>query len=193
MDIVFLDRDGVINQYPGRGFYVTKIKDFHFIPGSLEAIADLTRAGYKIFVISNQAGVGRGIFSLHKLNQINAYLIRHVEKAGGKIRKTFYCTHKPDEGCECRKPGIGMVKMALHSLNKTIKDAKFAYFVGDTQKDIQAGQKAGCTTIFVRSGGEARRTKWEFQPDYIVKNLKAATEVICHENSSHPRNRRSRA
>ena len=154
MKIVFLDRDGVINQYPGDGNYVTKVKDFHFLPGSLQAIAELTQAGYKIFVISNQAGVGRGVFSQEKLDRINAHMIKKIEVAKGKIHKSFYCTHRPDAGCDCRKPGIGMVKKALRYVNKTIKHAESAVFVGDTQKDIQTGHGAGCKTIFVRSGGD---------------------------------------
>ena len=182
MKIVFLDRDGVINQYPGDGNYVTKVKDFHFIPGSLQAIRDLTQKGYHIFVISNQAGVGREIYSQNKLNQINAHMIKRVEKAGGRIHKSFYCTHRPDAGCDCRKPGIGMVKKALESLNKTIKHTQFAFFVGDTPKDIQTGHKAGCKTIFVLSGGASRLaiSKAGIKPDFIVKDLKAASEIICH-------------
>ncbi len=180
MKIIFLDRDGVVNRYPGDGNYVTKVKDFHFIPGSLQGIHDLTKGGYKIFVISNQAGVGRGVFSLEKLNRINTHMIKGVEKAGGKIQKSFYCTHRPDAGCECRKPGIGLVQKALRSLNKTIRHAKVAFFVGDTQKDIQTGHKADCKTILVLSGRENRRSasRWPVKPDFIVKDLKAASEVV---------------
>jgi len=193
MKIVFLDRDGVINQYPGDGHYVTKLKDFHFLPGSLQAICDLTKAGYKIFVISNQAGVGRGVFSQEKLKRINAHMIKQVEKVGGKIRKSFYCTHRPDAGCECRKPGIGLVHKALASVHQTIEHTNGAFFVGDSQKDIQTGHKVGCKTIFVLSGGEQRPSRWIVKPDFIVNDLKAASEIICHENFSYPRNSRGRA
>ena len=195
MKIVFLDRDGVINKFPGHDSYVTKVKDFHFIPGSLEAIHQLTQSGYKIFVISNQAGVGRGIYSLDKLKRIDAYMVKYVKKVGGRIHKSFYCTHHPQEGCECRKPGTGLLKAALKFLNKTLVHAKGAFFVGDTQKDVQAGRKAGCKTIFVLSGHSHRRSirQWQVKPDFIVKDLKAAVEVIGHENSSHSRNSRRRA
>ena len=180
MKIIFLDRDGVINRYPGDDNYVTKVKDFHFIPGSLQAIVKLTEAGYKIFVISNQAGVGRGVYSQNKLNRINAHMIKHVKKAGGRIQQSFYCTHRPDAGCDCRKPGIGMVKQALGSVNKTIQSAKSSFFVGDTQKDIQAGYKSGCQTILVESGRENRRhtRRWLIKPDFIVKDLNTALNII---------------
>jgi D-glycero-D-manno-heptose 1,7-bisphosphate phosphatase len=195
MKVVFLDRDGVINKFPGNGAYVTKIKDFHFIPGSLEAIKELTESGYKLFVISNQAGVGKGVYSLDKLNRINAHMIKGVEKVGGKIRKSFYCTHRSDAGCDCRKPGIGLLKKALKSLNKTIAHAQKAFFVGDTEGDIKTGHNAGCKTIFVLSGREDRMymRKWTVKPDYIVKDLKAAVQIIQNENSSRPRHRRGRA
>lgn len=195
MKVVFLDRDGVINEFPGNGNYVTKVKDFHFIPGSIEAIQTLTENGYKIFVISNQAGVGKGVYSLDKLIRINRHMLKHVEAAGGKIRKSFYCTHRSDAGCDCRKPGIGLLKKALKSLNKTISHAQKAFFVGDTEGDIKTGHNAGCKTIFVLSGREDRRymRKWDVEPDYIVKDLKAAVEIILNENSGHPRNGRRRA
>ena len=195
MKVVFLDRDGVINKFPGNGSYVTKVKDFHFIPGALEAIRFLTESQYKLFVISNQAGVGKGVYSLDKLKRIDARMIKIVEKSGGKIRKSFYCTHRSDAGCDCRKPGIGLLKKALKILNKTIVHAQKAFFVGDTEGDIKTGHNAGCKTIFVLSGHEDRRymRKWTVKPDFIIKDLKAAVPIIQNENSDHTRNSRGRA
>ncbi|MDE2214716.1 MAG: HAD-IIIA family hydrolase [Candidatus Omnitrophica bacterium] len=195
MKVVFLDRDGVINEFPGNGAYVTKVKDFHFIPGSLRAIRGLTESGHKLFVISNQAGVGKGVYSLDKLRRIDAKMIRSVVAAGGRIRKSFYCTHRSNAGCDCRKPGIGLLKKALKSLNKTIAHAQKAFFVGDTEGDIKTGHNAGCKTIFVLSGHEDRRhmRKWTVKPDYIVKDLEAAGQIIQHANSRHSRNSRGRA
>lgn len=195
MKVVFLDRDGVINKFPGHGLYVTRAQDLHVIPSALQAIRELTEAGYKLFVISNQAGVGKGLYSLKTLKAIDAKMVKAVEKAGGKIRKSFYCTHKPDAGCDCRKPGIGLVKKALKSLNKTIAHAKQAFFVGDTEGDIKTGHNAGCRTVFVLTGRDARRhlRQWKVKPDYIVKDLKAAAGIIQDENTSRPRHRRGRA
>ncbi|MBI3601334.1 MAG: HAD family hydrolase [Candidatus Omnitrophica bacterium] len=195
MKVVFLDRDGVINEFPGKDNYVTKVKDFHFIPGAAEAIARLSQAGYKIFVISNQAGVGKGVYSLDKLNRINRYMMKHVEAAGGEIRKSFYCTHRADAGCDCRKPGIGLLKKALQSLNKTIAHAQKAFFVGDTEGDIKTGHNAGCKTVFVLCGRESRRhmRQWHIKPDFIASDLKTAVDIIQHENSGHSRHSRGRA
>ena len=195
MNVVFLDRDGVINEFPGNGNYVTKIKEFHFIPGSLDAIREFTEMDYTIFIISNQAGVGKGLFSKDKLKSINSHMLKYVAKAGGRIKRSFYCTHKSTDGCDCRKPQIGSLKRAFSLLNGSIRSAKQSFFVGDTGVDIKTGHNAGCRTIFVLSGREDRRymRKWEIKPDFIVKNLKEAVEVIRHENSHHPRNSRGRA
>ena len=195
MKIVFLDRDGVINEFPGNGNYVTRVKDFHFVSGSLEAIRKLTAHGYTIFVVSNQAGVGKGIYSKDKLNRITRFMIKQVVKQKGKIKKVFYCTHRSDLGCGCRKPGIGSVKKALQMMKQPIKSARLTFFVGDTKSDILAGHRAGCKTIFVLSGRENRRSllSWKVKPDYITRNLLEATRIIEHESSHHSRLRRSRA
>jgi len=192
MKIAFLDRDGVINAFPGFGNYVTKVKDFHFLPGAIDSIVELTKEGYSIFVVSNQAGVEKGLYSKNKLDRINAYMLRHIKAAGGKIGKTFYCTHRSDAGCDCRKPRIGSIKKALKAMNKTIAHAKYAYFVGDDKTDIEAGINAGCKTILVLSGKNRRKDikNWDIKPDYVVKSLKEATKVIIYENSHYPRDSR---
>lgn len=181
MKVVFLDRDGVINEFPGNGKYVTQVKDFHFIPGALEAIRILTENGYTLFVVSNQAGVGKGWFTEKKLQQINDKMLREVRKSGGKIKKVYYSIKRSDAGCPMRKPRIGAVKKAMKLINKKLHHARHGYFVGDTIVDMQAGRNAGCKTIFVLSGREDRRHMrgWgRIRPNYIVKNLLEATEII---------------
>ncbi|VAX37981.1 hypothetical protein MNBD_UNCLBAC01-347 [hydrothermal vent metagenome] len=184
MKIVFLDRDGVINQFPGNGKYVTKLKEFHFVPGSLDAIRILTQEGYTIFVISNQAGVGKGLYTKAKLQHITRNMLRDVRKHGGRIKKVFYCMHRSDHGCDCRKPGIGSIQKSLSIMNKPIHLAQKAFFIGDTESDIQAGHNAGCTTIFVLSGREDRRymRKWKVKPDHITNDLMGAVDIMNHRN-----------
>jgi len=194
MKIVFLDRDGVINEFPGNGKYVTKLKEFHFIPGSLDALRILTNEGYTIFVISNQAGVGKGIYTKQKLQHITRNMLRDVKKHGGKIKKVFYCMHRSDHGCDCRKPEIGSIRKGLESMNKSIRTAQKAYFIGDTESDIRAGHNAGCTTIFVLSGREDRRymRKWEVKPDHIAKDLLEAVDIMTQRNLMRSRLRTRR-
>jgi len=194
MKVVFLDRDGVINQFPGNGKYVTKVKEFHFVPGALDAVRALTNEGYSIFVISNQAGVAKGIYTKKKLEHITRNMLRDVRATGGRIKKVFYCTHFSHAGCECRKPEIGSIRKALGSMNKTIRSAQKAFFVGDTESDIQAGHNAGCKTIFVLSGREDRRHMrgWQVMPDFIASDLLEATDIINERNLARSRKRTRR-
>jgi D-glycero-D-manno-heptose 1,7-bisphosphate phosphatase len=183
LKFVFLDRDGVINEFPGNGNYVTKVKNFRFIPGSLEAIRNLTEAGYTIFVISNQAGVGKGVYTQNKLDRITRKLHKGVEEAHGKIKEVFYCTHRSDAECDCRKPGIGNIEKAVRSVRQPIDAAAGSYFVGDTKSDILTGFNAKLKTIFVLTG---RCTKeqvkdWGIKPDYIVADLLEATRIIIRD------------
>ncbi|VAW19203.1 hypothetical protein MNBD_BACTEROID05-605 [hydrothermal vent metagenome] len=189
MKIVFLDRDGVINEFPGNGKYVTKLKEFHFVPGSLDAIRILTKEGYSIFVVSNQAGVAKGIYSKEKLQHITRNMLRDVRATGGKIKKVFYCTHLSTHGCDCRKPAIGSVRKALASVNKSIKVAQKAFFVGDTESDILAGHNAGCKTILVLSGREDWHymKKWDVKADYVAKDLLEAVDIINDRNMARSR------
>ncbi len=178
--IVFLDRDGVINEFPGNGNYVTKVKEFHFIPGALTALRRLKENGYTVFVVSNQAGVGKGIYSKNKLDLITRRMNAEVGRNGGEIKKAYYCIHTTQHGCDCRKPAIGSIRAALTLLKKPISHATYAYFVGDTEVDVTAGKNAGCKTIFVLSGMSDRNTvrSWKVRPDYTVKDLLAATDII---------------
>lgn len=187
LKIVFLDRDGVINVFPGNGNYVTRVKDFRFLPGSREAIRDLTVKGYTLFVVSNQAGVGKGVFTKNKLDHITRKMVGDIEKAGGKIRKVYYSTSRSDANCPDRKPNTGSVFKALKLLKADRRVLKNAFFVGDTQIDVLTGIKAGCKTIFVLSGREDRaylRKKWTVRPDHIADNLLAASKLIdrFHQN-----------
>ena len=194
MKVVFLDRDGVINEFPGNGKYVTKLKDFHFVPGALDALRILTNEGYSIYIVSNQAGVAKGIYSKQKLEHITRNMLRDIRSTGGRIKKVFYCTHFSHAGCECRKPRIGSIRKALETMNKTIRSASKAFFVGDTESDILAGHNAGCATIFVLSGREDRRHMrgWKIKPDFIARDLLEATDIINERNLARSRRRKRR-
>jgi len=185
MKVVFLDRDGVINKFPGNGLYVTRVKDFHFIPRAIDALKRLADAGYHLFVVSNQAGVGKGVYSKKKLDQITAHMLRHVEAGGGKIDEVLYCTCKSSDACNCRKPRIGNIIKALDMIDRTIDDAKHAYFIGDTEGDIKAGKNAGCKTIFVLSGREdcEYMKRWDVRPDSIAEDLYDAVDIILEEDT----------
>ena len=167
--VIFIDRDGVINKDPTGG-YVTRWEDFHFLDGSREAVRKLTEAGYEIVLISNQAGVGKGLFTLETLDEITKEMLAEVEKAGGRIRSVFYCPHRKEDNCDCRKPKAGLFRQASEGLDI---DFGQTYFIGDGVMDIEAGKNAGCKTILVLSGKTNLDDidKWPHQPDYIFKDL----------------------
>jgi len=187
---VFLDRDGVINEFPGNGEYVTTVRNFRFLPRALDALRVLTEQGYHIFIVSNQAGVGKGIYTQKKLDHITRNMMRDINKAGARIEKAFFCTHHPKDGCDCRKPGIGSIRRGLELLGQTLGAAKHTYFVGDTKTDIEAGHAAGCKTIFVLSGREDRgyvARKWLVKPDYVANDLWDALRIIIPNGKPLPK------
>jgi len=185
MKIIFLDRDGVINRYPGDKNYVTRVKDFAFLPGALTALKNLTKEKYRIFIISNQAGVGKGTYSQAALDAITDLMLKKVNKGGAEISGVFYCTHRADANCSCRKPKLGLIRKALKKIR--FKSAKATYFVGDSIMDVQTGKNSGFKTILVLSGKEKLKNQnnWEAQPDFIAKDLLAATKIVLNENSGY--------
>ncbi|MDD5669814.1 MAG: HAD family hydrolase [Candidatus Omnitrophica bacterium] len=180
--VIFLDRDGVINKYPGDKNYVTSVKGFYFLPGVLKAVKALHRAGFKLIVVSNQAGVNKGFYSRESLAAITFLMREGIEKAGGKIDAVYYCTHRPDENCRCRKPKIGSIRKAEQEFK--IK-ARGAYFIGDSIIDVKTAHTAGCKAILVLSGKEKilNYREWEEQPEFIFKDFAEAAEFITHEFS----------
>ena len=177
MKIVFLDRDGVINEYPGDKFYVTSLKKFKFLPRVKKAIALLSKKGFKIFVASNQAGVGKGTYAQRTLDAITAKMLIDIRKSHGRIVQVFYCTHRKEAGCLCRKPRPGLLKKAARKFKFSLKSA---YFIGDTIRDVLTAQAAGCKSILVLTGKEkiANQNNWEAKPDFVFKDLLAAAKFL---------------
>lgn len=174
MKIIFLDRDGVINRYPGDKQYVTSLKKFRFLSGAKKAIAKLNRKGFKVFVASNQGGVGKGAYAQKTLDFITEKMLREIERCGGKIEKVYYCTHRKQDNCVCRKPKIGLLKKASREFRFKLKGA---YFIGDTIRDIITAKRSGCQSVLVLSGKEKlnNRNNWKVQPDFVFKDLKQAS------------------
>jgi len=178
--VIFIDRDGVINKDPGgwtKHNYVTRWEDFIFLPSSKEAIKRLSDAGFDIIVISNQAGIAKGHYSESELNIVNANMLSEINKAGGSIRKVYYCVHQDSDNCDCRKPKIGLFKRAEKELG--VK-AHSTYFIGDGRTDVEAGKKIGLKTILVLSGKTNLEDveKWEIKPSHIFRNLSEAARFI---------------
>lgn len=177
MKAVFLDRDGVINRNPGDKKYVTGWKKFRFLPGVKRAIAEFRRHNYKVFIVSNQAGVGKGIFTTKSLESISANMLEAIRKAGGDIEGIHYCIHRRQQNCGCRKPKAGLFRRVARRYRINLKRT---FFIGDTIRDVQAARNAGCRSIMVLSGKEKlkRRKDWQNKPDLVFSNLLKATKYI---------------
>lgn len=143
---IFLDRDGVINQ--DSLHYIKSVQEFVPIPGSIDAIARLSAAGYKIGIATNQSGVSRGHYTEVELKAIHNKLLHLVESAGGEIAAIEYCIHLPDAGCPCRKPQPGMLYALADRLNCSLSEVSF---VGDRISDIRAAEAAGAKPVMIIS------------------------------------------
>lgn len=178
--VVFLDRDGVINR--DSPDYIKSWQEFHFLPGSREALARLTRAGFTLILVTNQSAVARGLISRPRLGRLHQRLCCAVARKGGRIRDIFFCPHHPDARCHCRKPATGMLQQAAAKYGL---DLSTTFFVGDSAKDILCARGAGCgQTILVQTGnGPAAAEALARQgqpPDYIATDLLSATEWIVN-------------
>src|SRR5712671_4262157 len=137
MKLVILDRDGTINH--DSDHYIKSPAEWRPIEGSLEAIARLTQAGYRIVVATNQSGIARGLFDTATLIAIHDTLQRAAAQAGGRVDAFFFCPHAADSACECRKPRPGMLREVARRFNVSLADV---YMVGDAQRDLEAAAAA---------------------------------------------------
>ena len=178
--IVFLDRDGVINYNPVYLDYVKSASEFKFLPGVKQAIKLLKEAGIDVIIISNQTGVGRGIFNEDDIKAIDNKMLKGIESSGGKLKKIAYCIHDPNAGCDCRKPKTGMFKLTTKGINI---DKKNSFYIGDTERDVVAGNSFGIKTVLVLSGYDRAEDikRWKIKPNFISKDLLTAVKdiIVC--------------
>jgi histidinol-phosphate phosphatase family protein len=174
---VFLDRDGVLNY--NRSDYVKTPEEFVPIPGAAAAVAALNRAHWRVVVISNQSGLGRGLIAPASLDAITARLLAGLKAVGGSVDAIYYCPHRPDDGCDCRKPAPGLVLRAAreHSI-----DLAGSFFVGDSAGDILCGRAVGMRTVLVETGLPDQRPDPEVvRPDHVARDLAGAVAWILQQ------------
>jgi len=180
--LVILDRDGVVNTE--RSDYVKSAAEWQPIEGSIEAIADLYRAGFTVVIATNQSGLAREKFDLDDLEAMHAKFTQLVEEAGAELGAIFYCPHKPEDNCYCRKPKAGLVEAIEAEFNAS---AQGRPFIGDSLRDLQAGLIKGCVPYLVKTGNglktlEDMRSAENFDHSKVkvFDNLAAAAQDIIH-------------
>ncbi len=196
---VFLDRDGTINEEVG---YVDRIGKLQLIPGAAEAIRRINESGMKAVVVTNQSGVARGYFEESFVAEIHARLREILQAEGASIDAFYFCPHHPREGrpdylkvCDCRKPAPGMLLRAAAELGIAPGDS---YIVGDTLGDIEAGMRAGCRAVLVRTGygeesvnllaaGPQSGGGETVRPEHIAADLREAVAWILEDRKERGR------
>lgn len=185
---VYLDRDGVINENSRE--YVKSIDEWIPIPGAIEAIARLSRAGHRVVVVTNQSAVARKFCSEGDVLEIHRHMRSLVEEAGGIISGIFYCPHHPEDDCECRKPRTGLIDRAREELGLP----EGGYIVGDAGTDMELGRRSGLKTILVLTGrgigqlSEIKRKGYQL-PWKVADDIGSAVDIILEDSitGSRPR------
>lgn len=166
---VFLDRDGTIIYDVG---YPKDPEQVQLLPGVIEALNSLKKHRFKLIIVSNQSGIGRGILTLNEVEQVNRHVVSILGRNGISIDATYYCPHAPEERCSCRKPSPEMLLRAAKDLRL---DLDRSFLIGDKLSDIEAGKRAGCKTILLGNGISG---KWNIMPDFIARNWAAILSYI---------------
>jgi D-glycero-D-manno-heptose 1,7-bisphosphate phosphatase len=175
MKLVILDRDGVINQDSDQ--FIKNTTEWKPIPGSLDAIAKLNHAGYRVVVASNQSGIGRGLLDMGALNAINERMYRSLAQVGGRIDALFYCPHAAEANCDCRKPKPGMFLDIAQRFNVDLAGVPS---IGDSLRDLQAASSAGAKPVLVLTGKGSKTETAGGLPDGtpVFADLAAAVRNI---------------
>lgn len=180
MKLLILDRDGVINQ--DSDAYIKSVQEWIPIPGSIEAIARLSKAGWTVAVATNQSGIARGYYDLATLDAMHARLRELVAEQGGEVGLIVYCPHGPDQGCDCRKPKPGMLRTIA---NHYSVDLHGIWFVGDSKGDLEAAEAVDSQPVLVMTGkGHKTRSSPLPAGTLIFDDLAAVAAELIHNSAS---------
>jgi len=169
--VVVLDRDGTV--VIDRG-YLGDPAGLEFEPGAVEGLRLLSACGYRLIVVTNQSGVGRGLFTLDQLHAMNARLSVMVESAGARLERIYFCPHAPDANCDCRKPSLGLLRLAASELGF---DPAAAIVIGDKETDVEFGHRAGATTVLIADHPPGPHSS--ARPHIVAANLLEAAKALA--------------
>ena len=178
--LIILDRDGVLN-FDSDAF-IKSPQEWRPIPGSLEAVARLNQAGYRVVVATNQSGVARGLFTMATLNAIHQKMHDTAQQVGAHFDAVFFCPHASSDHCDCRKPKAGMLHGLATRFEVSLKNVPT---VGDSLRDLQAGFVAGCKPYLVLTGkGEKTRDAGGLPPGTTIhENLAAVVDLLLKNDA----------
>lgn len=171
---VFLDRDGTINKNDPP--YVHKIKDFKFLPKSIQALKKLSKSEYKIIVITNQSGIGRGYYTENDFKKLNKWFLNFLKNKDIRIDGVYYCPHKPEDNCNCRKPKPGLILRAAKDFKINLSKS---WLIGDDERDVILGRNLNIKTIKI---GKKMPKELKIEPNFYAKDLLEASKIILERN-----------
>jgi rfaE bifunctional protein nucleotidyltransferase chain/domain len=169
---VLLDRDGTINENVE---YLHRPEQMRFLPYALEGIKTFQDMGFRVVVITNQPGIGIGYFSKEDFYRVNRAMLSGFSKAGILVDKIYFCPHSKSEGCDCRKPGLALIRRAQGELNI---DLEQSFIIGDKTSDLETGKRAGMRKILVKTGFKGEDGEYDVQPDIEAKDLLDAAKKV---------------
>jgi len=172
--LVILGRDGILNEF--REDHIKAPEEWVAVPGALEAVSRLNHAGWHVVVATNQAGIGRGMIDMAAVNAVHAHMMRNLQQLGGRIDAVFFCPHTPEDGCDCRKPLPGLMQTIGERYGV---DLAMVPMVGDTLRDLQAAQAAGCEPHLVRTGRAAA-----LDADEVARIVEQVPGTFVHRDLS---------
>ena len=177
---VFLDRDGTVNHDSG---YITSPTELVLLPGVVEGIARLKQGGSRVVLITNQSGIARGLFTEDDLSMIHRKLERELEMQGVSLDGIFFCSHHPDDACQCRKPKPGLIQQAIQQLNLNVSRS---YYVGDKVIDMKLANTVGSKAVLVMTSGFSQEAvqaieNHQIQVAFVASNFSEATTWILQD------------
>ena len=159
-------------------------REFSFLPGVVESLADFKKSNYNIFIVSNQACVAKGLMSKQELLDLTENMLKEISRQGAFIDGVYYCIHQDSDNCPFRKPSAGMINRVFEDAGLGPDERQEVFFIGDSIRDVQTAKNAGIKSLLVFSGQESLENKsnWHLQPDAWAQDLTAAKDYILKNN-----------
>ena len=183
--VLLIDRDGVINRKAPQGEYITTWEEFEWIAETREAMKSLSENGYSFVVISNQAGIGRGVVSRKAVDEINRRMVEELRRVQIPIEGVYLCPHHWEDECNCRKPEPGLFFKASQDLLLNLEQT---FFIGDDPRDCIAAYNAGCRSIYIGDKANLSNLKRRHWPDLVVQDMTGCTKYLIEEMDAIFRN-----